>query len=138
MLVIGSSVDRYALGLADAEPAHIVLARKTTDGNLIDAEPGVSGVLRRSTATYAMGEWVHLRLDETFDSVTGEMLLECYASDLTAHPVDEAPDWQAIPGMSAYVDPAPYLSLRCPGFGMWSADLGVVAAFAHVEIHRQL
>lgn len=143
MLMVGSAVDRYALGLADAEPAHIVLARRTADGNLIDAEPGVSGVLRRSTATYAMGEWVHLRLDARLNAVgppvgPDRMLLECYASDLTANSVDAAPDWQPIPGMTAYLDAVPYLPLRCPGFGVWTADIDVVATFAHVEVHRQI
>ena len=97
----------YVLGLADADPAHIVLAKLTLPGTLVDAAPGFANVLARSTRTVAIGEWVHLRLEAMLDGSGDNMVLTAYANDLNAHPLDETPIWEPIAGLSQVIDDYP-------------------------------
>lgn len=143
----------YMLGLADGgTAAHIVLQRAIPSGGMPDNAPGTanSGTLRRSTATFAPGTWVHLRLEVVLNT-NGDVVVNCYQNDLTANPVS-APVWNPIPGMSQLIDdavganisnllgqsPAPPLAPGFMGFGMQSSQSARRAAFSYVQTIAQL
>lgn len=134
----------YLLGLADGDPSRICLRKGAIAGGLPDLAPGGSGVLRRSTETVAVDEWVHLRLDMIFNTV-GDVRLQVFENDLAANPLGGAPSWVAIPGMSEFVDDAlgvnsgsaPFTSGRV-GFAFRTSDVTRRAQFDHVEVLRQL
>jgi hypothetical protein len=104
-----SLFNAYMLGLADGgTAAHIILSKAPLSGGLVDAAPGTtaSGTLARSTATYAPGTWVHLRLEVVLNT-NGDVVLNCYQNDLTAAGASVAtPIWNSIPGISQIIDDA--------------------------------
>ena len=53
----------YMLGLSNADPARIVLAKRPLELGLEDAPRGEAGVLARSVDTFGIGEWVHMKLE---------------------------------------------------------------------------
>ena len=141
----GTSVNDYAylLGISDGDPPHLVLKK----GRLVDGVPDLipdapsNGVLKRSTAEFAIGDWLHLRLDAITNG-TGDVVLRVYRSasgDVTA------PVWVLEPGMEIFVDDAlgvntgsaPFTSGR-GGFGMQTIDVTRRAYFDHLELARQL
>lgn len=132
----------YLLGLSDAEPHHIILRKGSPISNLPDAAPGSSGILRRSTATFAADTWLHLRLDMIVN-LNGDVILRCLQSNLGAHAVT-APAWVAIPGMDDFVDDAvgvnsgsaPYTNGRM-GFGCFVKDVGRRMYFDQITAARQ-
>ncbi len=141
----------YILGLADANPSHVVLRKGVLTGGLPDIvaeSPPVQGVLRRSTGTKAIDEWVHLKL-EAVRNTNGDVVLNCYENDLAAHTVDPGnvnpPVWVAIPGMTQFIDDSlgvnsgsvPYTSGRA-GWGCYSKDITRRAYFDAIRIERQL
>jgi hypothetical protein len=137
----------YLLGLQDDDPHRIVL-RKGVIGQGLPAglvNPLVNGILSRSTATFAPGTWLHLRLDSVVN-LNGDVVLNVYRSDFTLPGVTlAAPDWQPIPGMPQFIDDtlhvntgtAPYTSGRA-GFGFSVKDVTRRGYFSHLEIERQL
>jgi len=142
----GSSVNDsgYLLGLSDADPGHIVLRKGTISGGVVDAAPGGSGVLRRSSRTVAIGEWVHLRLDMIVN-VNGDVRLQVFENNLAAQALGTAPLWVPIAGMAEFVDDAlgvnsgsmPFASGR-GGFAFRTSDVTRRALVDHVEVKRQL
>ena len=94
----------YMIGLSDNSPYSIVLAKGQIVGGLRSGATNVS-ILRSSAAQYNMSDslWHHLRLDAVVEP-NGDVLLKCYANDLALHPINTTPSWQAIPGMSDYID----------------------------------
>lgn len=135
----------YLLGLQDDDPSHIVLRKGALVGGLPAAAVGVSGVLLRSTAAYAIDTWLHLRMDMIVEP-NGDVLLQCFANDLTAGGASVAtPTWVAIPGMEQFVDDAlgvnsgsvPYTSGR-GGFGFASKDVTRRGYVDQFECLRQL
>jgi hypothetical protein len=134
----------YLLGLGDGDPHHIVLRKGNLSGGLPDIPPGTQGVLRRSTATFLPGTWVHLRLDMVVN-LNGDVLLQVFQNDLVANPLSGAPSWQPIPGMAEFIDDAlginsgsqPFTSGRA-GFGFFTKDVTRRGFFDHVETYRQL
>jgi len=134
----------YLLGLGDGDPHHIVLRKGALSGGLPDVPPGTQGVLRRSTATAMPATWLHLRLDMVVNQ-NGDVLLQVFENDLAAHPLGGAPSWQAVPGMSEFIDDAlginsgsqPFTSGRA-GFGFFTKDVTRRGFFDHVEVYRQL
>ncbi len=105
MALQGTDVDDvgYLLGLSDAGAAHLELRKGILATGLPDEAPGgTNTILRRSTATFAAGTWVHIRL-EAVVNLNGDVVLNCYQSDLTAHAVT-SPVWTAIPGMAQFID----------------------------------
>jgi len=134
----------YLLGLGDGDPHHIVLRKGGLSGGLPDIPPGTQGVLRRSTATYAPGTWLHLRLDMVVN-LNGDVLLQVFQNDLVANPLSGAPSWQPVPGMSEFIDDAlginsgsqPFTSGRA-GFGFFTKDVTRRGFWDHVETYRQL
>ena len=118
--------DCYMLGLADGDPSHICLRKGSMSSGLPDVAPGgPDGILRRSTISFVPGTWVHLKLEMVVNG-NGDVVLNCQYS--TAVSV-ASPLWQAIPGISGFIDDAlgvnsgslPFVSGRA-GFGASVAD----------------
>lgn len=133
--------DCYMLGLADGDPAHICLRKGAMSSGLPDVAPGgPDGILRRSTISFAPGTWVHLRLEMVVNT-NGDVVLNAYYNpdgDV------ENPVWEAIPGISMYIDDAlgvntgsaPYVSGRA-GFGCYLADSVRRCFFDHITLVKQ-
>lgn len=136
----------YLLGLSDADPAHIVLKKGTIVTGLADLAPDApaNGILRRSTKTVAIGEWIHLRLDMIVN-LTGDVVLKIFENDLVANPLSGAPVWTAIAGMDDFIDDnlqvatgtAPFASGRA-GKAFFTQDVTRRGFFDHVALDRQL
>jgi len=132
------------LGLGDGDPHHIVLRKGMLSTGLPDVVPGTQGVLRRSSATFALGTWLHLRLDMVVNQ-NGDVLLQVFQNDLAAHPIGTAPLWAAVPGMDEFIDDALEVNSGSPaftsgraGFGFFTKDVTRRSFFDAVEIYRQL
>lgn len=133
----------YLLGLGDSDPHRIILRKGKISDGLPDAAIGASGVLRKSSASYPVDTWLHLRLDMIVN-LNGDVVLNCYANDLGANPVS-APVWVPVDGMASFIDDAlgvnsgsaPFTSGR-GGFGMWTKDVTRRAFFDQLEVQRQL
>ena len=75
----------------------------------------------------------------------GDVILQAFKNDLTAHPLGTTPDWQAIAGLDQLVDDAlgintgsqPFTSGRA-GFGFFTKDVTRRGFLDHVEVFRQL
>lgn len=136
----GNSVNDsgYLLCLTNDDPARIQLVK----GSLTNGPAGTQ--LRQSDATYAIGTWLHLRLDAVVNG-NGDVALSVFANDLTANPIGGAFVWTAIPGMDAFIDDAlginsgsvPLVGGRI-GFGCWVNDVTRRAYVANIEIQRQV
>lgn len=134
----------YLLGLGDGDPHHIILRKGALAGGVPDIAPDTQGVLRRSTATFSQGNWVHLRLDMVVN-LNGDVLLQTFQNDLGAHPLGTAPLWNGISGMEEFVDDAlginsglqPFTSGRA-GFGFSTRDVTRRSYFDSLEVYRQL
>ena len=136
----------YMLGLGDSDPSRIVLRKGSLAGGLPDAvisSPPTSGVLAKSTATIGEDVWVHLRLDMIVN-LNGDVVLNVYRNDLIGPNTVVAPSWQAIPGMSQFIDDSlgvnsgtPALTSGRAGFAFQSKDVTRRAFFDHLEILRQ-
>lgn len=138
----------YILGLLDADPYEIVLAKAPLVGGLVESDANVA-ILARSSDQYAMGDglWHHLRLDAIVEP-NGDVLLKCFANDLDAHPIGTpgGPVWEAIPGYptNGFVDDALQIATGSPplwggyaGFAFQVAQsLNRRGAFDAVEAYR--
>lgn len=142
----------YLLGLGDADPHHIVLAKGRLDAGVPDLAPNapLNGVLMRSTEGFNPDTWLHLRLDMIVQG-TGDTILQVFRNDLDANTVD-SPVWESIPGMAGPLAPdtegfvddsvrvatgsAPFASGRA-GFGMAASDVTRRAFFDHIQVARQ-
>lgn len=140
----------YMLGLDDSATPRLTLRKGQLSSGITAAAPGAQGVLRRSAATYAIGEWVHVRLD-AIKQPTGDMLLQVFASSLADNSV-ASPVWEAVPGLTDFTDDAgginssalniagadalPLTSGRM-GFGARFADVNRNAYFERVRPERQ-
>lgn len=152
----GTSVNdsAYMLGLQDDNPHRIALRKGTVVSGIPSASPGVSGILRRSTATFTPDTWLHLRLDAVVN-LSGDVILKVFQNDLVANAVS-APVWTPVPGIedptlvashgagTAFVDDslginsgsAAFTSGRM-GFGFFSKDISRRGFFDHIECMRQ-
>ena len=100
--------------------------------------------MRRSTATFTPGTWLHLRFDMVVN-LNGDVLLQAFQNDLVAHPIGTAPSWQAIPGLDQFIDDAlavnsgsqPFTSGR-GGFCFFTKDVTRRSFLDQVEVYRQL
>lgn len=98
----------YVLGLSDATQSHIVLKKCDAvyaPAGLMSAgipdlapDPASNGILMRSTATYPIDTWVHLRLDAILQP-DNSVLLQVFSNDLDVNPIGSSPVWTPIPGM---------------------------------------
>ena len=101
MCLQGTDVGQYAyvLGLSDNYPHEVVLAKCTLKADLkVDA----SYVLKKGSATYNPGTWVHLRL-EVIVNPNGDVVLRALQNDLNSNKVD-SPSWQSISGIDDFID----------------------------------
>ncbi|MCY1033250.1 hypothetical protein OV207_17480 [Corallococcus sp. BB11-1] len=140
----GTSVNdsAYLLGLSDDEPHRVVLRKGVVATGLPDADG--PGVLLKSSASFAQGTWLHLRLDVIVNA-NGDVVLKALQSDLSAHPLGTPPDWQPVPGMADFIDDAlginsgsqPLTSGR-GGFGFAVKDVTRRAYFDSRELSRQV
>jgi hypothetical protein len=139
----GNSINdhAYLLGLSDDDPHRIVLRKGTIAAGIPDAEG--PGVLLASGESFALGTWFHLRLDVIVNQ-NGDVLLDAFANDLAAHPLNSPPNWLPIAGMSKLIDDntgintgsQPLTSGRA-GFGVAVKDVTRRAFFDHIELLRQ-
>lgn len=133
----------YILGLQDEEPASIVFRKGALVAGIPTGDVGSDGILRKSIDPVTNNTYVHIRMLATVGG-TGDVTFEFYQNDLDTNPVD-APVWEAIPGMSDFVDDAigvnsgslPYTSGRF-GFAMYIEDISRRAVFDQITIARQL
>ena len=143
----------YVLGLGNGDPYHIVLAKMALSSMLEDLapDPTQNGVLLRSTASYAVDTWHHIRLDMIVQG-SDDVLLQCFQNDLDTNDVT-SPTWVTIPGMEGPQSPAitgfvddslsvntgsaPFTSGRI-GFGMRSEDVTRRGFFDYLVVERQL
>lgn len=131
----------YMLGLQDDDPHRIVLRKGTIAGGIPNGAAG-NGILRRSTATYGVGTWLHLRLDMIVNS-NGDVILIAKQNDLALHSVS-SPTWVDVPGIGSFTDDAlginsgsqPLTAGRA-GWGCVTRDVSRRAAFDSIEIYRQ-
>lgn len=100
--------EAYMLGLTEGNPGRIVLRKGPLSDGVPDAPPPVSegvltqGVLRRSSDTIALGDWVHLRLSAKRNA-NGEVPIRVRRNNLLVNPIT-APVWEAVPGMDDFID----------------------------------
>lgn len=140
----GATVDdsAYLLGVSDADPHFLILAKRRIVDGIVNSAPGALGVLRRSTQSFAVDTWHHLRLDAVVNT-NGDVVLNCFQNDLVANSV-AAPVWVAIPGITQFIDDAlgansgslPYDAGRM-GFGGRFADTGRRVYFDRLECSRE-
>lgn len=143
----GTSVNdsAYVFGLGDDDPHHIVLKKGVISTGLPDLVPAApsNGILLRSNATYAVGTWLHLRIDMIVND-NGDVLLQCFENDLDTNPVT-APVWTAIAGMEEFIDDALQINSGSAaftsgrgGFGFYSKDVTRRGFLDHIQVFRQL
>ncbi len=144
----------YLLGLGDADPSHLILRKGTISTGLSDLAPAPStnGILRRSTSTIARDTWVHLRMDVIVNT-NGDVRLAVFQNNLITNPLDGAPSWQPVAGMTddngggiytSFVDDAlgvnsgsPPLTSGRAGFAFWTSDVTRRAYFDHIVVEAQ-
>jgi len=148
----------YLLGLEDANPSRIVLAK----GQLLNGVPDVSNpastkILRYSKEGYDWDIWHHLRLDMVVNvnGSNSDVILRAYRSPIGEGQVGcENPQWAAVDfnddlndlhGAGAFIDDAlcvngdgtPPLAVGYLGFGFKSSDVARRAYFDYLEVMRQ-
>jgi hypothetical protein len=135
----------YLVGLSDSSPYSVMLAKAPIVRGLVAGATDLV-TLRTGSAQYVIGDalWHHLRLDAIVQP-NGDVLLQVFANDLTLHPLGTAPDWQAIAGMSEYIDDV--LMINTGTAPLWGGCLGFAfavgtalnrrGAFTELEAYRQ-
>lgn len=136
----------YILALSEADPAHLILKKAKINDGLLDEAPNptVNKILRRSTATFAQGEFAHVRL-RVIDQPGGDVVLKVQRNDLTVIGADVAvPVWADVPGMLPFTDDvtqintgsAPLAGGRAGKAGFFK-DVNRRIAFDQVVIEKQ-
>ena len=135
------SADGYLLGFTDdEEPSHLVLYKGSPSGGLPEAG---SGLLRKSTGTYAQGTWAHVRLDVIVQP-HGDVHLQVFENDLSSYTVG-SPTWAAIAGMAEFIDDVlgvnsgstPYSGGGYAGVAYKTDAIGRYALSDHMVVARQ-
>lgn len=143
----------YMLGLADGDTPHLVLRKGQLVGGLPDVEPGNQGVIWRSTDTFAIDAWIHVKLMAAVNA-NGDVVLSVWRNDLTAPGasvllVDQ--NFIQEPGInslavsgSGITDDAAGINTGSPsltsgrfGWGCWVGDVNRVAYIDHLEAVAQ-
>ena len=140
----------YMLGLDNSATPRLVLRKGQIANGIPAVAPGSQGVLRRSSASYAIGQWLHVRLDAILQP-TGDVRLRVFGNNIAANGIT-SPAWVAIDGLSVFTDDnlgvnSSNLGITGPdalpltsgrvGFGMRTADVNRNAYFARVRPERQ-
>lgn len=147
----GSTSRAYMLGLDEGATPRLALRKGSLAAGLPAVAPGSQGVLRRSSSTFSIGAWLHLRLDAILQP-NGDVTLKVFQSDLGAHSI-QSPVWTAVTGMADFTDDAgginssllgitgteslPLTSGRM-GWGTKVADANRNSYFARVGPERQI
>jgi len=122
--------EAYMMGLSDADPYEIVIAKGPLLGGLNGSDANFQ-ILERSSAQYTMGDalWHHLRLDAIVQP-NGDVLLRGYVNDLTAHAIGTTPTWEDITGFTSggYVDDR--LNINSGSDPLWGGYAGFAFAVA--------
>jgi hypothetical protein len=141
----------YMLGLEDKSPSRIVLAKGTLNLGIPGVSDGGVQILRTSTKTIPVNDWVHLRVDAIVQG-SGDVVLRFYESDLVANPIT-APVWTPIACTDAWTgqfadgyfiddvagintNSAPLTSGHC-GFGSKVTDISRRAYFDGAQLIQQ-
>lgn len=127
----------YILGLDKSATPRLVLRKGQLANGIPAVQQGAQGVLRRSSATYAIGQWLHVRLD-AIKQPTGDVMLKVWANNLAANSV-ASPVWAAVAGLTDFTDDA--LGINSSNLGISGADalpltagrMGFGASFADVN-----
>lgn len=133
----------YLFGFSNDSPSHLVLRKGKISEGIPAGNVGSAGILRKSSSSFALDVWLHLRIDWVV-SGNSDVNLQMFASDLGAHAVT-APSWAAIAGMGDYLDDAlgansgslPYTA-GFFGYAHWSKGINRISAFDHIVVERQL
>ena len=100
------SDNAYIIGLSDADPYEIVLAKGPINAGLVTDDVNLT-ILETSSSQYSMSDdlWHHVRLDAIVQP-TGDVLLRGYVNSLSLQPIGTTPSWTAITGWTStgYVD----------------------------------
>jgi len=130
----------YILGLSDADPHAIVLAKTSLGAGL---DPASTSILRVSSETFLWDTWLQLRLDSIVNP-NGDVVLKCLQNDLTQHACN-TPSWEAIPGMADFIDDALGIASGSDplgggygGFCFQSSQSGARGFVDQFELHRQM
>ncbi len=141
----GTDIDdnAYMIGLSNEDPHNISIVKAQMSNGIPSGAVGTSGILAKSTATFANDLWLHVRLDMIVN-LNGDVILQAFENDLNVNPVT-APVWTAIAGATEVIDDAlqvvsgtaPFTSGRA-GFGFQSSDVTRRGYMDHMEVLRQL
>lgn len=133
----------YMLGLGDGDPSHIILRKGDIASGIPNVSVGEQGVLRKSADAYPDQQYQHLRLEAVVNG-NGDVVLNCYRSNLLVTPVNQPAIWVPIPGMSTFIDDAGGIeSGTLPltsgylGYGFRSSDISRRAYFDHIRPRAQ-
>ncbi len=101
---VGDSVNDngYMVGLSDADPYNIVLAK----GPLLGGPKG-DAIIATSSAQFNSSNdlWHHLKMDPIVEP-NGDVLIRVYSNDLSLHPLGTPPNWQPVAGVDQFLDDA--------------------------------
>lgn len=119
----------YMLGLLDADPYKIVLAKGSIVGGIVvEDSNSTPKILAEGSQQFSMGDglWHHLRMDPIVQP-NGDVLIKVYQSNLATRTV-ENPDWEPIPGFSSegYVDGV--LEINSGSAPLWGGYVGFAFA----------
>lgn len=117
----------YMLGLLDADPYKIVLAKGSIVGGIINEDVDTK-ILAVGSIQYSMGDalWHHLRMD-TIVQPNGDVLIKAYESNLAALPVTN-PNWETVAGFDpdGYIDDV--LEIESGSAPLWGGYAGYAFA----------
>jgi hypothetical protein len=115
--------DAYMLGLSDADPYKVVLAKGPIVGGIVQDASNLK-IIAESSAEYNMsdGLWHHLSMEPVVQP-NGDVLLKCEESSLALHDI-HSPSWADIPGFpaSGYIDDA--LHINTGTAPLWGGYVG--------------
>lgn len=138
--------EAYMLGLLDADPYEITLAKGLIIGGIVEDVESIA-ILASSSAQYNIGDdqWHHLRMDCLVEP-NGDVLIKCYENDLSSQPIGDTPSWQNIDGFNpdGFIDDRlriasgsdPLLGGYCGFAFAFSEALNRRAAFDAIEAYR--
>ncbi|MCK4789895.1 MAG: hypothetical protein KAV87_39510, partial [Desulfobacteraceae bacterium] len=117
----------YMLGLSDADPYKIVLAKGPIIGGIVQSVEETK-ILVESSSEYNIGDglWHHIRMDAIVQP-NGDVLIKCYESSLTINDIQN-PVWTIIGGFSlaGYIDDV--LHINTGQAPLWGGYVGFAFA----------
>jgi hypothetical protein len=135
----------YMLGLSDADPYKIVLAKGPINGGIIEDTEDTK-ILVESSSEYNVGDglWHHISMSPVVQP-NGDVVIRCWESDLGLHTI-HSPNWSIIGGFPAdgFIDGA--LEINSGSAPLWggyagfacavNASLNRRAAFDALQVYR--